>query len=69
MARSDYIYLVLCGARRDHILGAYTVKREMRHHLLHHPDMQRDDLSAVRMVDGHPGGKTIMNIDEIKEGK
>lgn len=69
MARSSYIYTVLCGARRDHILGAYTVKHEMRRHLLHHPDMQRDDLSVARLRDGDPGTKTIMDIDAIKEGK
>lgn len=67
MARSSYIYVVLCGHRRDHILGTYTVKREMRQHLLHHPDMQRDDLSVIRTGDGCPGTSTIMDVNAIKE--
>lgn len=68
MARSSYIYLVLCGARRDHVLATYTVKHELRSHLLRHPDMQRDDLLVKRMRDGRPDTGTIMDINEIKEG-
>lgn len=64
MARSEYVYVVTAGNRRDHVIGTFTVKREMvsKLRVLY---AGRQDLSVRRHRDGEFGAGTIMLIDEL----
>lgn len=66
MARSTYVYVVLCGHRRDHVLAPFTVKHELRTWLQR---QTRTDLSVRRFKDGRDETGTCMNIEKILEGK
>lgn len=66
MARSQYVYIVLCGHRRDHVLAPFTVKHEMRAFL---KQQTRDDLTVKRFRDGSDQTGVIMTMADILEGK
>ena len=68
MARSQYIYMIFCGARRDHVLGAFTVKHEMAG-ALRGLVQDRSDLLVKRFRDGRIGHGDIMSIDDLLKEK
>jgi hypothetical protein len=64
VARASHVYIIFCGARRDHPMGAWTVKHEMAG-ALRGLVQDRSDLLVKRFRDGRFDHGVIMSVDDI----